>query len=289
MRVDPEKRTIEVHQSDLNSWMKCPEQFRLKALVGLPDPPSDAAALGTCLHTFVEHVLDGASADRAAEAAQAQFREMLDEIRWVQVQQVETFLGHLKGTMVSWWLHVRPLLGRPVATEVMLRSTIGIVNGWKVAFAGTVDAIIEHRDEYWVWDWKTTNSFQRWAQWEIDRFHIQPSVYLDLVSSNAHKLGIAVPEGFKYAVIQRSVDSNPSRVRVFTTRRHEGELSWVRSQALHLARQVIESVDPPSKVAEPWQTNDQGWHCSEKWCPAWHMCKGAALGFSTNTKETTDE
>lgn len=262
----PDWTTVKIRQSDINTFDMCPEQLREKMTGALPDTTSDAALIGTAMHAGIQAVL-GHDATRtkatdivAWSAEQSATSGMdLDEV-------VDTAIGCFD----VWYEAIYPAVTEPLYIEQPfdLHAYDMVVRGRMVSvrLTGTIDCIT--RDGA-VWDWKSTGSLRSFQQWEKDRFATQPTVYLWAAAT----LGIAPLDGalFHYGVVARNkLPSDADAAKVMTVRRDVRHYAWLRDKVRPMVELAL--ADLPE-----WPRNDQGWHCSGKWCPVWQAgrCKGA--------------
>lgn len=269
--LDIDGSTYTFHQSWLNTFANCPEQARLELVGQLPRESSDAAAIGQALHTGVETVLrDGGELGDAIEAATERFFWETEQegFRWVQVKTVDTAARYVSTLVNSWYRDVYPQLGDPIRLEDKFDVPLEIGHDRIIRIAGAYDFI----DHSGIWDWKTAN--RPYEQWEVDRFKIQPTVYsaayavecLNEATNGGASILSLSPIDFTYAV---GLKGRPPRepFQLLTTTRGPEEWKWLTHQ-LH---RIIDLVEAD---LERWPLNDQGWHCSPRWCSAWDECKG---------------
>ena len=99
MKYDPERLELTLHQSDINNYMNCPEQFRVVHDLGGEKPPdadwepirveTDAATVGTVLHTVIEQDLSGTdlgTSKKAVQFGRETFRNILSEYSLADVE-----------------------------------------------------------------------------------------------------------------------------------------------------------------------------------------------------------
>jgi hypothetical protein len=255
-----ERRNHDFRQSDLNTWMMCPEQFRLNRAGQLPRHESDATAVGTAVHHGIEGVLSGqCSLDEGHDLAAEKFTELLPTIeRWNKADE-RTCYVHVSNCYTTWADQVYPMLPAAVLVEESFRVLLHEDEHRTIHLTGTVDMLDELGC---VWDWK--NMGAEIQKWEADRFKIQPTAY---TYAARHAWGVEEPE-FAYAVMLKR--AKPVDAQILYVQRTEQHWEWLKRQAVSLALQ-IEAQLPV------WHLRDQGWHCSAKWCGAWDSCKGAHL------------
>lgn len=245
-------------QSELNSWMMCPEQFRLNRAGLLPRKETEATAVGTCVHAAIETVLRGdATVDEGHDKALEQWDAMQHQVDvWVKASP-ETCATHVSNCYSTWADTIFPQLPPITMVEAEFRTLLVDTPDRRIWLSGTVDAVDETGC---VWDWKTAS--RPYEAWEADRFKIQPTVYTYAART---VWGVAEPS-FAYGVMVKR--AKPADGQILVVNRDESHWGWLARQAVALA--VAIEADLPV-----WQLNDQGWHCSPRWCGAWDSCKGA--------------
>lgn len=268
--VDIEGDTYTFHQSWLNTFALCPEQARLELVGELPRESSDASAIGQSLHTGIETVLKGGDVGDALEAALGQFvhETEQDGFRYVQVKTFETATRYVSQLVHSWYRDVYPQLGEPLRLEDKFNVPLEITPERTLRLAGAYDFV----DHSGIWDWKTAN--RPYEQWEVDRYKIQPTVYTAAYAMETAETALdndvailsLAPIDFTYAV---GLKTRPQHepFQLLTTSRGPEEWSWLTKQLHHIV-DLIEAELPH------WPLNDQGWHCSPRWCSAFSSCKG---------------
>lgn len=254
------KHFHEFRQSDLNTFFKCPEQLRLKRAGLLPRVESDATALGTAMHAGIEAVLKGECApEEGLDVALDEWERLAPTVdRWLQMKNASTVARHVSNCYVAWLRNVYPRLGTPLGMEVDFRFLAHEDDEREVWFVGTIDYL----EEWGVWDWKT--AARAYEEWEVRRFKIQPTMYA-MAARELYPEHFGDNVNFAYGI---SLKGGKPKAQVVETTRDTRHWSWLVRQCLSLAH-LYEAGLPV------WPLQDQGWWCSEKWCPAWLDCKGA--------------
>jgi hypothetical protein len=248
-------------QSELGTWMMCPEQFRLNRAGLMPRQETEATAVGTSVHAAIEAVLKGeATADTGMDVALETWDSMIPNIdRWVKASPQQCAV-HVSNCYSSWADTVYPALPPIERVEGHFNVPLHEDDQRVIRLSGTVDALDADGT---VWDWKTAASLRSY-NWEKQRFAVQPTVY---TYAAAHPEGFNIENPtFAYAVMEKA--AKPVEALILRITRDSGHWDWLTKQAISLAV-AIEAEMPI------WQLNDQGWHCSPRWCGAWDSCKGA--------------
>jgi hypothetical protein len=193
----------------------------------------------------------------ARDLALSKWAELEPTVSYVQVMRSDTAERKIVDLFDRFLVDVYPSLPQIVEVEHRFDVPFGVrPDGAVIRMAGAMDAIDELGD---VWDWKSAN--KPFEKWECDRFKVQPSAYC---YARWIETG-AVPD-FHYGVMSKSNRGT----QILSVNRHAGHFAWVLEQ-------VQSIVDLIEADLDSWPLNDQGWHCSPKWCPAWATCKGAFL------------
>ncbi len=87
--------------SRANDFMQCPLLFRFRVVDRLPEPPSEAAARGTLVHSVLERLYDAPAAERTEAAARAMLPAEWDRLQAVEPRYAELFTS---AEQVGAWL-----------------------------------------------------------------------------------------------------------------------------------------------------------------------------------------
>jgi len=87
--------------SRANDFMQCPLLFRFRVIDKLPEPPSEAAARGTLVHSVLERLYDAPAAARSADAARALLPGEWERLRAAEPRYADLFTSD---TDVAAWL-----------------------------------------------------------------------------------------------------------------------------------------------------------------------------------------
>lgn len=274
---------IHLHQSDVESFRKCPESKRLDVINGLDAFgelfESDAATVGTGMHATIEYELAGnwqTDLFRLKEYASNWFMETMRTYAVSGVRYSrETFRTDLKAIasleiLVESWFkseeremlqHMDPA-DRLVEWQFDLPFTVDR-NGRQIWLAGKADLVLPNE----VWDWKSASG--DYKPWEKQRWAIQPTTYLWAASES----GLIRPNldgefKFRYKVAVRK--STAVKFQTVTVTRGEGQFDWLKK----LTRNMSEYIESQGFQNE-WLLRDESALCSGKWCSFWDQCKGS--------------
>ena len=285
-----EDGVLTLHQSDINNYITCPEQFR--AVNGLgggkpPDPDfdnirieTDAATVGTVLHAVIEHDLSGTEF-KTSKKAMAHGRSIFGDLCADYVAnnieyRTESFgtpdkaLEALDKLVESWFFseereywHQRDPKGFDLEHEfhipfITLAEPKGVIR--EVWLAGTMDVL--DRAEHRIVDWKSAG--RDYQRWEKQRWAVQPTVY----TFAGETFGID-PHGvdgyrFDYKVFVRRGVQQAQTVTVY---RGTGQWAWL----VNVVNNIVQMIESPLLM---WPLRDDHALCGPRWCPIWSDCKG---------------
>lgn len=263
-----------IHQSDIANWRQCPEQVRLKLRGEYPDYDSDAAALGTAAHAFIEECLHharGTTRWPQPSDAQRYIEQTVDQLRvewdslWLHPHQIRDW-DHanelLRDICERWYNEVLPQIPINQCNEFLIEEKfdhqIGQVDGIEVRMRGSIDFFDGTR----IWDWKTGGLREEWRKHRYDQ---QSTVYTWALAQN---LGRTVLP-FRFCHIPRGGKEH----KLLDVERTEEQHGWILHEAMAIARHVIKSEQHVR-----WPIGPTDWHCSERWCAmhAQGKCVGEA-------------
>lgn len=279
-----------VRQSDIETFLNCPEQSRRRMLVADGSrSESDAATVGTALHTVIEHELAGNTYSSLKECkgfSAKTFLELLEEYAANPLcsYSAESFGTHARAMeqlailSESWYTSKlrADLLHYPTDElntewnfDLPFRTDRGD-NKPDIWLSGTSDLVFANQ----VWDWKSTSSMRSYTPWEKQRWAVQPTVYLwaasqaGLIRADADAL-----YQFSYQVFVRGKVQEPQAVRVTRSNQNFNWLARVVENMVHMATTM--------GTDNEWPLNDHSALCGPKWCPFWDACKGSMIDGET--------
>lgn len=248
-------------QSWLNTTDLCLERSRLEMDETMPKVDSDAACVGTAVHSAIEICLasGGVPLSDMKELFNAEFSELsaLPTFRWVKYTDLSARAwGEL--CLTSWWTEILPTLSFDAQLEESFVVPLVDSNERVIELSGTVDYV--DRNKGLLIDWKTSGGGP-YRAWEKQRWAVQPTVY-----TYAFTYKGVVPD-FQYVVM------HPKGVQRLDVVRTQGDHAWLAAKCVSMARLLEAGLSQ-------WPLNDNHALCSEKWCPAWASCKGAPRTIS---------
>lgn len=96
--------------SRAKEFLKCPLQYRLHVVDGIREPATPATAMGTLIHSVLEHLFDLPAAERGAERAQSMVPEAFDRLVRRDPSVADLFAD--EAARQAWMEDVRRVLGR---------------------------------------------------------------------------------------------------------------------------------------------------------------------------------
>jgi putative RecB family exonuclease len=143
--------------SRANDFMQCPLLFRFRVVDRLPEPPSEAAARGTLVHSVLERLYDAPAAERTVDAARALLPQEWERLQAAEPRYTDLFTSHdgvaqwLRGAgeLVSTYFTLEdPTRLEPRERELFVESQVdggpllrGIVDRLDVAPNGAVRVV----------------------------------------------------------------------------------------------------------------------------------------------------
>jgi CRISPR/Cas system-associated exonuclease Cas4 (RecB family) len=263
MFFDAERR-LWFRQSWLKEFLDCPERARLKFVESeRPRATSDAALIGTSVHTAIQAVLEGrADAGEIEETANSAVIEMLtsEEVKLVKYEAGD-LPGHAARCARAWADEILPQVKVGGRCEENFSIVVDEVDGIEIGLTGTVDYI--DPDGEALWDWKTAN--RKYSQTQYQKGSIQASTYATALSLRSD---VELPVQFNFGVMVRG--EKKASGQIVTVERRVEHRDWFLKRLRDVARFVIRNG-----VDESWPTNDESFLCSATWCEFYAQCRGA--------------
>lgn len=262
------------HHRLRQSWLKsadtCPEQARLDHVKKLPERETDAANIGTAVHTVIENALSRVDTVTLKdcllafdEAWAARVEALGDQLQWVKYSP-KSALAFGRECTFQWHANVYPhLYGQPCKLEAEFCVPFYEDETRLVELSGTIDYVGDDSHVAPLKDWKTSSRGE-YVEWEKKRWDIQSMVY---TYAATHE-GWVVPEpddsvNFEFVVM---FDGGVQRL---VLRRGPEHWAWLKAKVESTC--LLIEADLPT-----WPKQDNHALCSPKWCSAWDFCKGAS-------------
>lgn len=253
------------------SWIKnlvgCPEQARRLYFDEIEDWETDAASVGTAVHSAIEQALklpqDGTVfEDDVAQSFHNAFSHQmaLPNFRWVKYDEDQA-RSFGERCARKWYQEMYHQL-EPEVVELRFENLLVHEDEIrKIFLEGTIDYIDKH---FGIVDWKTAG--RPWTAWSVKQNQKQADVY----SLAAAMLGLLPDSPLKFTFCVM----NPDGIQTFPADLSAANWRWIVRSTLNAAK-LIEAN------AQAWPVDDSYFLCSEKWCPNWRDCKGAVVADTT--------
>jgi len=250
-----DRTEITVHQSFLGSHFMCPKKARDEAERPEGSSPSSESAIGTAMHAACEADMYGLDEDTIQEALVDAYRVEIEHPGFMERMGHDEALSTALACYKAWQRDLKPRVRNPDMLEHKFRLHVDTRGDVDLFIGGMWDLTSDGE----VVDWKTASSMYAYRQWQVDRWFVQPTMYTWALAIITDNWG---PKRFHYGIVEKS--ARPTGHWVTTTRNAQ---DW-----MFLKEQIWSLV---GTWALPPALNDQGWHCSAKWCDSWSVCKGA--------------
>ncbi len=142
--------------SQIECWIKCPQDFYYKHVLGMPEPESPVAAYGTAMHSVIQRIFEGRRNSHAPtlEELQAYVQEQLPQAGYQSVRTRErSHAQALESVHVIYERFNKEEL--PIEIEQRFGVT---VPGLPLKIIGRMDAVYQHGNGVEIRDFKTSSS-----------------------------------------------------------------------------------------------------------------------------------
>ena len=250
-----------IHQSMVNTWLRCGEQFRRRYIEGEIIPPGIAARRGSATHKGAEinnknliALGESLPLDTLMDATRDEYvRLVKEEGVFIPLEQkseanalLNEGLNQSLSSIEKYYTDVAPII-KPIGAEVYVKADIGL----DLPIAGIVDVQEENRIRDLKIKGRADN--QEWADREL-----QPSFYYELFKA----LYGRYPHEFVYdEIVPLKTKTNYVGI---TTRRDQAALERWKLYLRAFLRDLNAGIFRP---AEPGH-----FLCSEKWCGFFKTC-----------------
>lgn len=238
-------------QSDLSTYMMCPEMLRTEGDHKTHEH-TDATLIGEAVHLAVETYLRSEGNEKYLEhlsyIACEYVKKWWPETRIIQCDTLDDALSKVHTCLEAFWENRDQFpLGGLIEEPFTMDNVYG--DAFRtISMTGTPDYV--HLDTGMIYDWKTSAEDYARGGWKLDRYAVQPTVY---VAAMSHKFG----KDFDFTFVRLPKDGKAMETR--TVERNLLEWVSVIELAVSLAH-VVESGMPV------WPMRPSDWHCSAKWC-----------------------
>jgi len=266
-----------VHQSGLETFMRCPEQVRQGYITDRDKQWVDTSApIGTAVHTAAEHRIKYGTeytTEDVIDIFLAILAENPEGYRWSKYDEnkpygaggwavaIDNCLDNLFRYIEEEFEDRGWDVKGAVVEEKMSAPLCVSHNGTPIVLRGSPDLVIADAKGRWrCFDWKTGSPKKKW---QLDRHGLQDKSYLHLLHHN----GFEGASGFTWVHLNEfaeiNVDWPASRPALA-----EGRLTSV-AQSLATMIEVV-------GLDTPWPLSSNDWHCSPRWCATY--ARGECLG-----------
>ena len=244
--------------TQISMFLRCPKQWAYRYVEGLKIPPSGAMVLGSAYHEGLaerfNYVLDRKEQPElqlALDAFSESFERIksehlvfedeevlpFDEIKW------ETDPGELKDIGVKLLTAYEKSIAPKITPLTVEEKDIFICEGVPIHIV--TDLVTERK----VIDHKV--KARRFSEDDL-RQNIQATAYY---------MAKQKPLEFHVALKTRQ-----PAIEIQQTHRDGQETVFFAELVTKVWQSIQSGIFPPNPI---------GWHCNEKWCGYWHLCKGA--------------
>ena len=242
--------------TQISMFLRCPKQYEYRYLKGLKIPPSGAMVLGSAYHEGLAERFKSVIAYKeqpspllALDTFDAAFERIkaehivsdedealpFDDIQWEQEP------GQLKDVGIKllqvYEKNIAPSI-KPESVEAKEIMLVGDIPIHLITDLTTETNVIDHKVKG-----------RRFSEDDL-RQNLQGTIYY---------LATGMPLDFHVALKTKVPTSE-----IQPTTRSEGDQKFCLLQIEAVWKAIHTGIFPP---------NDQGWHCNEKWCGYWRLCK----------------
>jgi hypothetical protein len=253
----------------------CLERGRLDWFTELESPDTDATVLGTAVHEYAEQRLHGRTIWESFNHASEWFNARIaaDDFVRKQIKGDQTLRDYHRAMCEAWEVNILPEVQAVESVEgsFLVKLAAHPDTPAELWLEGTWDLLAKD-DLPLIWDWKTAGRLDLYEGWQIDRWYVQPTTYTAAVAAMRGIDPMTAPSDYE-GVFFHGVVTKGKHPHTLIHRTTRGRPDW-----RFLAKQLWTFVTLYEKIGPhgtTWPLNDQGWWCSEKWCPAWFNCKGS--------------
>ena len=270
--LDHVSKTFTVSQSWLGTFLRCPSLAGRELRGEVPSSDSDATALGTAWHEYIEDRLLGVRPTLARKLAVDHFKGKFNrgEFELVQIKTWPTLEQRLRTLADTFEEQIYPQLEPVGLLEFSFACPVlTTTDGWDLVLKGTVDFV---GDSGGMLDWKTAGRTGKGSTWDPNevKFKIQADAY----TYAANELGFADPTEFTYVVAEKGPRQMP--VQWLTVEKGPNDWAWL---------EVLIEDALVCALADVWPVNHTSHLCSAKWCGAWDQCRGAVIARRSVTAQ----
>lgn len=245
------------HQSEIETFLKCPRQWEFRYVMGLKSPPRAALTVGSAVdaavtHNLVEKIKTGQDlpAEAVLDAYSSDFDTKAKETEWGEDDQGKQ--KDMGAQLVK--IHHEKLA--PLIQPKTVQESFVIETDAGYDLGGTIDLT---ETSGVVADTKTSKL--AYAEDAISRA-LQPALY----DFAYEALNQKPSTGFRFDVLIKPTKTKPPQ-----TQRIEGKVThedreWLFDTIGNVHKAIEAGVSTPAA--------NGAWWCSKDWCGYWDRCKG---------------
>lgn len=223
---------------------------------------TDAACVGTAVHKAIEYTIDcDLALVDAIEVMEGTFAELTELPNFVWVKYNAKAANNWgRKCITNWYREVYPTLDRtPGATVLEQEFTLPLIDD--ATRLVEVNGTIDYFGADGLKDWKTSS--REYIPWEHRRWDTQATIYT--YAAWGLQWRTVQPVEFELVIM------HPQGVQRLMLERTTADWDWLAQRAEALS--VLIEAELPL-----WPKNDNHALCSSKWCDAFAVCKGQAVG-----------
>lgn len=252
--------SVVYHQSTLKTFLMCGLRYEFEYVQKMKRPSGSAATIGTCVDTAVsfnqaQKVTSGVDLPLSdvLDVLSQEFEARRTETAWTP----EDDQGEAKDSAVA-ILKLHHEILAPKIRPATIQEKFVLETDAGYTLKGAIDIV---EVNYRIRDTKTA-SRQKASSYIVER-SFQPAMY-DYAVRALHP-GVE-PAGFIFDIFTRPTVKCPAEYKPV-----EGKVTTLDHEWLF---QSIGSVHKAIQAGVALPAPEGSWHCSEKWCPYWSLCKG---------------
>jgi DNA helicase II / ATP-dependent DNA helicase PcrA len=142
--------------SQIECWLKCPQDFYYKHVLAMPEPDSPVAAYGTAIHRAIQHIFEGRRSNHTPP-----FESLETEIRAALPSSGYQSAGIRDRAHAQALLSLRTIYDRFTMEELPIEIEQGfgvLVPDLPLKITGRMDAVYQHGTTVEIRDFKTSSS-----------------------------------------------------------------------------------------------------------------------------------
>lgn len=246
-RLDPKLPVGYMSKSQVEMMLRCPKQYEFRYIDGIKSAPSVAMVEGTSHHKWIEgnnlHKLNTGEELRASDALDIFHETWRKVVKEAEGTREERKKAESRAPlMIKAYLKTYAKKVHPVAVEERVLKIFG-----GIPFLGFIDVMTEKKV---IIDYKTAA-----------RAHGKSAVL-----NSVQLASYAKAKGVRRVGLVSLVKTQTPKVVEVVADLTAHDIAWAERIVSDSAKMVKAGMFP---VCAP-----DAWHCSERFCGYWHMCRG---------------